>query len=214
MKPLAEQDHYETLDLPRGATPEAIERAYRLACSTYCEDSLAGYPVFEEGDVALLRERIEVAYRVLTDPEAREVYDRSLEAEEVAPAGPTSASSAREPGRVAMKPEVLEPLDALGELDDVDADDGEWSGARLRRTRLRQGVEIEDVAKVTKVNPTYLRFIEDEHFEGLPAVVYVRGFVSGLASVLGLDARRVASSYVARYEERKGGSRRRLFSRR
>lgn len=213
MKPLVEQDHYETLDLPRGATLEAIERAYRLACSTYCEDSLAGYPVFEEGDVALLRERIEIAYRVLADPEARDVYDRSLEAEEVAPLAHAVAQPVHE-FRTAEVPAVLEPLDALDELDDVDEDDGEWSGARLRRARLRQGVEIEEIAKVTKVNPTYLRFIEDEHFEGLPAAVYVRGFVNGFAVFLGLDAKRVASSYLSRYEERKGGSRRRLFSRR
>lgn len=215
MKPLAEQDYYETLDVPRGAAPEEIERAYRLACSTYTPDSLAGYPVFEEGDVELLRERIEVAYRTLSDPTARAAYDRELAASaDASAAGRQVCASPEEaedsPAERVGAP-VLEPLDALDEMDESE---GEWSGTRLRRARLRQGVEIEDIAKTTKVNPTYLHFIEEEHFDGLPAAVYVRGFVTGIAGCLGLDAKRVASSYVRRFEERKGGAKRRLFSRR
>jgi len=215
MKPLAEQDYYETLDVARSAGFEDIERAYRLACDTYCEDSLAGYPVFEVGDVELLRERIEVAYRILVDPETRRAYDLELSAQ---------ASEALVPARVApdlpaavdeVRPAVpvLAPLDALDELE---ADEGEWTGARLRRARLRQGIELDEITKTTKVNPTYLAFIEDERFDGLPAAVYVRGFVVGYAECLGLDAssaKRIAASYLSRYEERKGAEKRRLFSR-
>ena len=52
------------------------------------------------------------------------------------------------------------------------------------------------------MNPTYLRFIEEERFDDLPAAVYVRGFVKGYARCLGLDPDRVAPSYMRRYEER------------
>lgn len=219
MKPLAEQDYYETLDLSRGAAPEEIERAYRLACSTYAPDSLAGYPVFEEGDVEVLRERIEIAYRTLSDPTARAAYDRELgvgQPEEEMRAASAAGNGSAEPTHADEESAptrplpVLEPLDALDELDESE---GEWNGARLRRARLRQGLEIEEIAETTKVNPTYLRFIEEERFDGLPAAVYVRGFVTGIAGCLGLDAKRVASSYVARYEEQNAGGRRRLFSR-
>jgi flagellar biosynthesis protein FlhG len=211
MKPLSEQDYYETLDVARGAPPEEIERAYRLACATYTEDSLAGYPVFEEGDVEILRERVEVAYRTLSDPTTRAAYDRELgEGEETKDRESPGVQTS--PARAAQEAPVLEPLDALDELEEEEG--GEWSGARLRRARLRQGVELEEIAKTTKVNPTYLRFIEEEHFDGLPAAVYVRGFVTGIAGCLGLDARRVAGSYVDRFEKHKGGGRRRIFSRR
>ena len=213
MKPLTEQDYYETLDVPRTANFEDIERAYRLACDTYCEDSLAGYPVFEVGDIELLRERIEIAYRILVDPETRRAYDHELSAQSAAAApAPTWRASADDPVAPDVRPNapVLAPLDALDELDESE---GEWTGARLRRARLRQGLELDDIMKVTKVNPTYLSFIEDERFEGLPAAVYVRGFVFGYASCLGLDAKQVAASYLQRYEERKGEGKRRLFSR-
>jgi flagellar biosynthesis protein FlhG len=215
MKPLVEQDYYETLDVARSAGFEEIERAYRLACDTYCEDSLAGYPVFEVGDVELLRERIEVAYRILVDPETRRAYDLELSSqgsEALASARPTHEIVAADP-EVRPNETVLAPLDALDELEEGE---GEWTGARLRRARLRQGIELDDITKITKVNPTYLSFIEDERFEGLPAAVYVRGFVVGYAGCLGLAAdaaKRVATSYLKRYEERKGAGKRRLFSR-
>jgi flagellar biosynthesis protein FlhG len=216
MKPLAEQDYYETLDVARSAGFEDIERAYRLACDTYCEDSLAGYPVFEVGDVELLRERIEVAYRILVDPETRRAYDLELSAQASealvrALATPEERAEAAEEVRSAAP--VLAPLDALDELEEGE---GEWTGARLRRARLRQGIDLDEITKITKVNPTYLAFIEDDRFDGLPAAVYVRGFVVGYAGCLGLDAnaaKRVAASYLQRYEERKGAGKRRLFSR-
>ena len=211
MKPLSEQDYYETLDVSRSAGSEDIERAYRLACATYCEDSLAGYPVFEAGDVELLRERIEIAYRILGDPETRHAYDLELAGEvHGAPAARAGTEPAAPAPTARPAAPVLAPLDTQDELEESE---GEWSGARLRRTRLRQGVELGEISDVTKVNPTYLSFIEDERFDSLPAAVYVRGFVTGYAGCLGLDARRVASSYLQRYEEKKGGSRRRLFSR-
>ena len=212
MKPLTEQDYYETLDVSRSANFEDIERAYRLACDTYCEDSLAGYPVFEVGDIELLRERIEIAYRILADPETRRAYDNELSAQAAeAPRAARIASDPDSPGEeVRPSAPVLAPLDALDELDEGD---GEWTGARLRRARLRQGMELDEITKITKVNPTYLAFIEDERFDDLPAAVYVRGFVAGYASCLGLNAKRVAASYLQRYEERKGAAKRRLFSR-
>jgi flagellar biosynthesis protein FlhG len=213
MKPVVEQDYYETLDVARGAGFEEIERAYRLACATYTEDSLAGYPVFEVGDVELLRERIEIAYRILADPETRRAYDVELSSAAPAPLPPRAVAPSAAPDAVEVRRSepMLAPIDAA--LDELEESEGEWTGARLRRTRLRQGIEIDDISRITKVNPTYLGFIEDERFDGLPAAVYVRGFVTGYAGCLGLDAKRVATSYLQRYEESKGGAKRRLFSR-
>jgi cytoskeletal protein RodZ len=88
----------------------------------------------------------------------------------------------------------LETLDAL------EAEDGEFDGASLRRSRLRSGVEIEDIAGITKINPSYLRFIEENRYSDLPAPVYVRGFVRAYADCVGLDAARVVASYMRKYE--------------
>jgi curved DNA-binding protein CbpA len=202
MKPLSEQDHYETLEVGPDAGPEEIERAYRLARATYADDSLAGYSIFGQGDAAAIRERIETAYRVLSDSEARRAYDGFL------------AGEARE-----LEPAVLEtpleiheaqiPLDAFEDLEDDTAD---FDGPRLRRARLRRGIELDDVARITKINPTYLAFLEEGRFGDLPARVYVRGFVAAYATCIGLDPTRVAGSYMKGYEAARPEHRRLRFS--
>ena len=75
MRALEEQDHYEILEIPRGASPGAVERAYRLARTTFADDSLALYSVVDPRDAESIRQRVEEAYRVLSDPAARHEYD-------------------------------------------------------------------------------------------------------------------------------------------
>ena len=191
MKSLSEQDNYEILETSRGARADEIARAYRLALATYSADSLAGYSVFEDGDVSVLRDRIEHAYAVLSDRDSRTAYDATLEpADDALPEAST-----------------LEPEEARGIVDvfeELDDSGGEFSGARLRRTRLRRDLEIEEIAATTKINPLYLHFIEDERFDDLPAAVYVRGFVSAFARCVGLEPNLVAKSYMARFNEHRG----------
>lgn len=195
MKPFSKQDYYEILEIPRGTSQREIERAYQLAQATYAEDSLAGYSIFAEGDVEAIRECIETAYRVLSDEELRRAYDDSLAAREAAPESASSWPAEPEPPAA-----TVEASSALEAFEEFDEDSGAYDGARLRRSRLRRGMEIEDVARVTKVNPTYVRFVEEERFADLPARVYVRGFVSAYASCVGLDPRKVVDSYMRRFD--------------
>jgi curved DNA-binding protein CbpA len=205
MKTLSEQDHYEILEARRDASRDEIERSYRLVLATYADDSLAGYSVFEEGDAGALRERIELAYRVLSHAETRREYDATLTGadidpvietvlEQQVPAEALESPILQEPPPPSPPPGEFEPLD------DADSD-GDFDGARLRRYRMRCGMELEDIAGMTKINTTYLRFLEEERFADLPSKVYVRGFVTAFAQTLGVDAKRVAASYMKRYDE-------------
>ena len=201
MKSLSEQNHYEILEVPHASDAAEIERAYQLLIATYADDALAGYSIFEDGDVEMIRERVETAYRVLSDDDTRRAYDESLQAWRSNGSGPMSivAPSAGEV-EVPETRRLQQPVETLEDLGDVDEEEGEFDGARLRRTRVRLGIEIDDVGRVTKVNPVYLRFIEEERFEDLPARVYVRGFVTAYASCVGLDSRRAAESYMRRFD--------------
>ncbi len=210
MKPLTEQDHYETLEVPRSASAQDIERAYRMARATYTTDSLAGHSVFEPGDIEALQERIETAFRTLGNADRRRAYDAELAEREGEKAEQREESEPMPLQTRALPEEALVELD---ELDPLEAESGEFDGARLRRTRIRNGVELEDIAGITKINPTYLRFLEDERFDDLPAAVYVRGFVMGYAGCVGLDPQQVASSYMKRYEASQQQERRGLFRR-
>ena len=206
MKPLSEQSHYEVLEIPRDAGPEGIERAYRLILATYAEDALPGYSVVRSADAAAIRERVETAYRVLSNAAARRSYDAGLAADraEPEPAAPEAFDE-----EVALHrgeaPAAVEPFEDLEEGD-------EYDGARLRRARLRRGLDLEEITVRTKVNPGYLASLEEERYADLPPRVYVRGFVMAFAASLGLDPVAVAASYMRRYDAERPRQRRR-FSR-
>lgn len=196
MREIPEQDHYELLELPRDATREDVERAYRMASVTWAEDGLAAYSVADDAQLASLRERVEQAYRVLVDVEARSAYDEALGAL----SGPKPAQDELDfdDGEEDISAELPAEIEEFEDLSGPE--DGRWSGAALRRTRLARGLELGQITEVTKVNPVYLRCIEEERFEALPAAVYVRGFVTAYARCLGLEAGRVASDYLERLQ--------------
>jgi len=206
MKTLDELDHYEVLEVKRGAALEEIERAYPIVRAAYDEGSLASYSVFDAREKAVIRDRIDQAYRVLSDVDARAAYDEEL--------GVHAASAARAADeRGAPSPELrptAEALDGLQESLDLDLDEdfgGEYTGARLRRTRMRRGIEIEQISEITRINPNYLRCIEEDAFPELPAAVYTRGFVTAYARAIGLDPQSVAKTYMARFDEARGEQR-------
>lgn len=70
------QNYYEVLDLAPTATLHEIRQAYSRAKAAYGKDSPASYSVFDEKDVQQMREAIEQAYHVLSNPEKRKEYDR------------------------------------------------------------------------------------------------------------------------------------------
>jgi flagellar biosynthesis protein FlhG len=160
----------------------------------------------------VIRDRIEIAFRTLSDPKARKSYDAEL----VERKKKVVATSNSDPAALAVSvtPASSEPMEAIPfDVDQLADDEGDFDGARLRRARMDHGIELEEIQRVTKVNPAYLQFIEEERFENLPAAVYVRGFVMGYAGCLGLDPKRVADSYMQRYEQIQGTPKRTLFSR-
>ena len=223
MKSIDELDHYELLEIPRRASSVEIDRAYRMAQQAYAEDSLALYSVFEGLDAAAIRSNIEEAYRVLSDAEMREAYDRDLIQDEPGfslpnatdlDSGSVSGESRAEP---LYEEKSFEEFDEVVEEYGAFEEDptGDFDGVRLRRARLFRGYEIDDISEVTKVSCAHLRNIEEENFGDLPADVYVRGFVTAYAQTIGLDPGVVVPSYMARVQESRGdGARGRFLGRR
>jgi len=195
MKPIDEQDHYEVLEVPRAARPEDLERAFRTARAAYADESLALYSVFDSGEADAIRERVETAYRVLSDTDARREYDELV-------FGRSELELEPKPEPV---PEYSPSAEVYGEMEaEVEEEGQTFDGPSLRRARLRRGIELDQISDITKVSCTCLGYLEDEKFGDLPANVYVRGFVIAYARVIGLDAKRVASDYMARVEEVRG----------
>jgi hypothetical protein len=72
-------------------------------------------------------------------------------------------------------------------------------GNSLREARLRQGLDFPEIEQGTKIRGKYLRALEDEHFDVLPAQTYVKGFLRSYAEYLGLDGQLYVDEYNSRF---------------
>ena len=72
-------------------------------------------------------------------------------------------------------------------------------GSSLREARVRQDVDFPALEQATKIRAKYLRALEDERFELLPAHTYVKGFLRSYADFLGLDGQLYVDEYNSRY---------------
>jgi hypothetical protein len=72
-------------------------------------------------------------------------------------------------------------------------------GSSLRDARTRQGLDFPELEERTKIRPKYLRALEEEHFDILPAPTYVKGFLRSYAEALGLDGQPFVDEYNSRF---------------
>ena len=72
-------------------------------------------------------------------------------------------------------------------------------GNSLREARYRQQLELTEVEQATKIRARYLRALEEESFDVLPAQTYVKGFLRTYADYLGLDGQLYVDEYNSRY---------------
>jgi cytoskeleton protein RodZ len=70
-------------------------------------------------------------------------------------------------------------------------------GELLHRTREAKRKTIEEAAETTRIHASFLRALEEDDFEKLPAEVFARGFIRLYASYLGLDPDDTFRRYAA-----------------
>ena len=193
IKGIKDQTYYEVLEVSPKATPKEIQRAYEQARETFDVDSLAIYSLFSEGEVKEIQKAIEEAYRILMDEELRRSYDQSqfqmvgaLPTEE-----PSEAQEVFEEKKTYLSFTGLS-FNTEGEV---------YRGKALKQVRERMGVDPQTISMETKINIKTLEWIEEEAFEKLPPLVYLKGFLKSYAQSLGLDPPKVIEEYIHFMEE-------------
>ena len=78
-------------------------------------------------------------------------------------------------------------------------------GPYLKKSREAQGLSLDQVASLTRIQSKFLQALEDEEFQKLPEQVFTRGFVRTYARSLGVDEedtlRRFSESSSAFYHQ-------------
>ncbi|HEX6663735.1 MAG TPA: RodZ domain-containing protein [Gaiellaceae bacterium] len=72
-------------------------------------------------------------------------------------------------------------------------------GNSLKEARMRQGLDFPELEQSTKIRAKYLRALEAEQFDVLPAQTYVKGFLRSYAESLGLDGQLYVDEYSSRF---------------
>lgn len=184
---------YDVLWTHRGATDEELRRAYKRQREIYQPGSLPLTSLLSEEALKREQARVEEAHETLLDPLRRKAYDASIFPEDSTRRAPEpqALDAAAEAERLLLRQELAREISA----------ETEFTGRLLRKVREAQGIELEDIAKQTKIALSHLRAIEAESFTELPALVYTRGFVQQLAKYLKLDPTQVTRTFLRRMRE-------------
>lgn len=73
-------------------------------------------------------------------------------------------------------------------------------GAALKDARRRAGIDVKEAEERTKIRARYLRALEAEDWEVLPAPAYVRGYLRTYGAVVGIDGEALADEFRRRHE--------------
>lgn len=195
MKGIKDQTYYEILEVSPTATDKEIQRAYEHAKETFHADSLAIYSLFSEEQVEEIQGAVEEAYRVLTNEVLRKNYDQS----HFQRVGVEPTEKPSEAERTSQDKKVSLSFTGISFSDE----EGAYRGKMMKQVRERMGVELQTISKETKINPKILEWIEEEAFEKLPALVYLKGFLRGYAQSLGLNSQKVIEEYLRFMNESK-----------
>lgn len=191
--------YYELLEVSPESPQLEISRAYERAKMTYSSDNPALYTVFSTEEARELIKLIEEAYLILGNAIFRNRYDEILKdpltrIEELKfqdIVGPILNST------VDKQKIHFRPVYQRNEAIEVYIQNHEnCDGAFLKKIREYKNITVEKMSEITRINPHYLDAIERNDWNGLPAHVFVRGFVVQVCRVLGLDEKRTADSFM------------------
>ncbi len=71
-------------------------------------------------------------------------------------------------------------------MEPISFQDLESLGATLKRQRELRNISLEEIASATKIRQEYLEAIEQDRFERVPGLTFLKGYVRAYAQHLGL----------------------------
>jgi hypothetical protein len=129
-------------------------------------------------------------------PEARAPVEAPAAAEAPPAQAEAPAPRAAEAGASAPAPAPAPPVAPSGAVG--------FDGPGFRAQREERGITLSEISARTRIAEYYLGYIEDERFDQLPPIIYLRSYLRQYAAAIGLDPENAINDYLARYNEKKG----------
>lgn len=221
MKRITQQNYYELLDISPQASTQEVRWAYDQAMNIYSADSVPTYSLLPEKERDLILSRLVDAYKTLTNGQLRAEYNQALlESGELIPEQ-LGLSSLEQSDTINgklrdVKVESLLSGEETGESQELPAGDSfdlldtdsAVSGKDIQAMRIAKEISVEDINRKTNIPKKTLEDIEEERFEELPALVYLKGFLKTYARILHVNEHQMVDGYVKRLREWKASCQR------
>jgi len=169
-----ENNPYKILDIPESSSIDAIKIAYKKLLDTYQEDQASLYSLIDNNDRDHQLNLIKNAYKTITRGAISAANTNSESFKSI-------SDLQNEIGKKPKETEV--PTVA-------------WDGPTLKTRRESLGLSLEILCQQSKINKRYLKAIESNDRNQLPATVYLRGFITEIARALNLPVDNVVRSYL------------------
>jgi len=209
-KKFSEMNYYEMLDVPLEATAAQIRAAYNNALQMYQADSLVSYSFFSQEERREILSLLDRAYATLINEHEREKYNAELARSGTLDVSGKSAQVKKEPvnlfdlsrqrdffaARKTGNADLRKKIEQSQRIQEI-ISRSVLTGADLKDIRTELGVAVEKINQETKIRMDYLRFIEEDKIERLPAPVFLKGFVKAYLKSLCLEpADELATRYM------------------
>lgn len=199
--------HYALLELPTDASDVKIKTAYALMKKTYGNDPISTYSLLDNSSRKEVLEKIEEAYSVLGNKARRKEYDLQIgiqpdKAESNLPVSESIRSEKKDSlrGENASR-KAPSRAQTFNKKEIADLLEKEIKGSLLREIREKQGIPLQEIADETRINITYLQYIEGDRYKSLPAEVYLKGYLEQYIKYLGLDPAQVVEKFLDKFRE-------------
>lgn len=207
-------NYYEIMELtPQVSDEQTIKARYNELRSFYASGTLIEKGILAERELLGLQEMLEEAYAVLGNPTLKAIYDEKYRSVMTSDSPmvetykkETQTSQAQVENKEVRRPSFEHERKIWKLSYSVDPQKeryfenlNQWDGSALTAIREYKNVSVADLSQLTKINPFYISAVEQMLPNQLPAYVFVRGYIVQIARALGLNAEKVASSYMSLY---------------
>jgi curved DNA-binding protein CbpA len=197
-KDFAELNYYEMLNVKPDAAFFEIRHAYKAAMQMYQEDSMISHSFFSQEERKQILSFVEKAYLTLINEKERQSYDNELIGQgvltttkwKVSPKKTVCIFDINRNSGIKSVPksnnELREKIAQNKRIAEIIAQE-EISGADLNEIRNKLDVSTEHIARETKISAYYIKCIEEDNINQLPAAVFLKGFIKAYLKCLCLE---------------------------
>lgn len=198
-------NYYDILEVSLHCAQHEVTTAYERAKVTYSGANQAIYTIFSQEEARDLLKLVEEAYSVLGNKTLRALYDEKLgqssfRKEDVSFETLTTQSKTLFPEQPKKHSSSKADYVINRQFEDEIAANENWTGDWLKKVREYKQIPLERMSEITKISAFYISSIEKVDPKNLPAPVFVRGYVSQVSKVLGLDEKKVCDSYMKQFK--------------